>query len=50
MHQLRFEHLFFEPSQRITIRENGYADANMLMVLRAGRRYELALNGWLDDK
>lgn len=48
--QMRFQNLFFEPAQRVTISPNGYADANELIVLRAGRRYELELNGWLDDR
>ena len=48
--QMRFESLFFEPAQRVTISPNGYADASAMSVLRAGRRYDFALNGWLDDK
>lgn len=47
---MRFEHLFFDPEQNVFINVNGYADRNSLSVVQAGRRRELALNGWLDGR
>jgi len=47
---MQLTHLFFDPAQRVAINSSGYADANVLGVLHAGRRREIELNGWVDER
>lgn len=48
--EMRLTHLFFDPAQRVAVNSSGYADVNVLSVSHAGRRREIELNDWVDER
>lgn len=43
----RYEHLFFDPEQRVVISPKGVASASSVQVWQSGRERELPLNNWM---